>query len=226
MRILLFLLLCAATSARADGKCESKYWTVKGTLSPSVAGYDALLLALPKSKDPVRAINDYIRKDGLLLQLSTADDHLPGLSDYLIAEGASGFSVGLFFNRMYLWEGVKAFFTTIYEVASPTAKTSLRKWLVPMGAYPAAVEGFRVVYIEKLVGVCIEATYKVALRVSDEGNFEAIAGDSFAPPKPVAEAKCTAQRTFFGKSPFAACAQFEDQKTKAVRTLVWDQPVR
>ena len=226
----LFLSLCLGfvcpfSFVHADEPCHSKYWTIKGTMSPRVRSYDELLASLAKSHDPVRAINEQIRKEGLLLQLSAPQENLHGLSDYLTAEGASGFSVGLFFNRMRVWEGIKAFFATVYEVAAPESTHAIRKWLVPMGAWPAAIEGFRLIYVEKLVGVCREFSYNVSLRVTDEGNFEAISRDTFPEPKAVPEAQCTAQRAFFRNSKYSMCKRFRDLASQAVRTLVWDFPV-
>jgi hypothetical protein len=205
--------------------CNSRYWVIKGNLSPEVDAYDQFLASLPA--DATDKINDYIHRHGLLLQLNSASGTEQGYENYLSGESSSGLNVGLFLRYMRVMKQSNASFDTVYEVENANAKHALRKWSVPFAAPPPqAIDAFGIIYPETMVGVCTELKRKVFLEVSTEGNYRAIARDAFPPANLIPEGKCNAQRTFFAKSRTAACGKFKDLNSGETRILVWDERIK
>lgn len=227
MRIFILLWFSVrALSVFAAEPCTSTYWTFHGDMIEKVSSFDKLLVSWPDQKDPIATVNAFIKKQGLLLQLRASSDIIPGYSDYLSAHGVSGDIVGMFFKRMQNWSSAKISFDTVYEIEKPEATRVLKRWNVPMGTRPLAIEGFDMIYSETLTAVCQELTRKVSLEVSNEGNFRAIARDSFPATIAVPEQECRAQRALFPHAAYTKCMQFVDLKSGVKRTLVWNEAIK
>lgn len=215
------ILALAAQLTAADPTCDSLTWKLKGRIEKDALAYDKFLESIPP--DGTDKINDYIRSHGLLIQLYSNTGEVRGHSNYLQSEDTSGANVGLFLKFMRATRSSNVVFDHIFEVEKPDSKKPIHKWNIPYGSQaPVGVRAYNVIYPETLRGICQDFKRQVYLSVSEEGNYKAIDREEFPAIKPIPEAECPAQHTFFHDSKTAACGKFKDLTSGKTKILIWD----
>ena len=212
----------------AEEVCGGAYWSPRGTIGTEALAYDHFLASLPEGAARVMALNEYIRKHGLLMQLKSTSDVVQGYDNYLLAEGVSGFNVGLFLKYLRVMAFANVTFDSVVEVNSPDSKQVKAKWNLPFGGHgPVAIRADSILYRESLTSICSGANAGfVTLAVSREGIYRAVEEDKFPDAVPIVDEKCNSQRTFFKLSTTAKCAEFKDLRSNKMRILVWDARIK
>jgi hypothetical protein len=224
--ILVFAFLAPAWAEDEPEACENDSWEVHGKLEGEVARFDKMVQGLAKSRDPIRDINDHLKKYGLPQELGAGDGFGEDHRDRLVskAEGPGGNIVALFLKKMTVAAASSLHFDQIHEVESAEKPKVLKTWNIPFEAAPEAVDGDEIIFSDTVSAICKDDQKAVNVAVKPGGDYRILDAKKLPGFTMIPDSKCKAKTVIKG-SDYAVCGESVDSKTKKKRIFVWQMPM-
>ena len=213
--VVLFLVMLSPLLA-----CDMLGGQLNPKLKKKLDAYEKFIISLQSEKNPLRSINRWIKKEGILLDAY--------INERLVKNYPSSFSDDsptnsrkLFLKNLKLPPGLSN--EVIYEVASPKANRTIRSWQIPANAVPLGIRGEEILYRAYLGTPCSNFKRDVLIAISSKGTFRAI--DDVSIPEVKYLDKCPAAQEIFKTSAYDSCMEVQDVKSKKKRIIVYQSPI-